>query len=452
MKRKFVKILTLVIAVVLIAVVFTACEREIVYVYETANHSHSGTAQSGGGQSGGQSGGEQQSCGEQQIVDVPDDGSSYSFRVWCAEEDEDMIWDMLNTYADLHKGNNYTWKVERRGEDIVANSVLQDVEDAGDIFSFANDQLGGLIESALMPISITYNSQIENQLDVAVTACNKDGRYYAFPYSYENCFLYYNKSLVSEDQVKSLEGLLDLNLKSQYNLGIDMADSYYTTMFLYTFGVEIFGPNGNDASKIDGTLNNANALAACSYIANLGKDKKLRSIEKGDQVGALKTGNVAAMISGPHMISQFKAALGSDFAVTTLPTIKVNGTDTPLVSFSGVKMYGISNKANRSTKENNECMRIASFLANRDNQQVRLEDREFCPTDVDLFETASESGIKTVEVVVKQSEKSNLKPGIKQMANYWTPMGAFLNGVYTLDKKESDWPDGLAAIEAKLKQ
>lgn len=450
MKRKFVKILTLVIAVVLIAVVFTACEKEIVYVYETANTSQSAES----GNNGGNGGGEQQQSGGQtsQPTDVADDGTTYSFRIWCAEEDEDMIWDMLNSYAMLHNGNTYNWKVERVGEDVAASRVTQDIDDAADIFSFANDQLGSLVENALTPINISYNAQIESQLDVAVTACNFGGRYYAFPYSYENCFLYYNKSLVSEEQVKSMENLLSLNLKSQYNLGIDMADSYYTTMFLYTAGVEIFGPNGNDPTKVDGTLNNANALKACEYIANLGKNKKLRSIEKGDQVGALKTGNVAAMISGPHRIAEFKAALGSNFAVATLPTIKLDGQDTPLISFSGVKMYGITNKAARSAKENAEAMRIASFLANKDNQQIRLEDREFCPTDSALFESAADSGIRTVEVVIEQSEHSNLKPGIKQMANYWIPMNSFLNGVYTLEKGSSEWPSGLAAVEAKLKQ
>lgn len=438
MKKVLICLLVLVLSVSFLLV---ACDREVVYVYVDGNVDGNYNQTGNQGQSGSQG------------STIVDDGSTYNLKVWCAEEDYDMILDMLDEYKELHSKNYYNFTLETVGEDVVSTSVTRDIEASADVFSFANDQLGLLLnQNALYKIPNTYKSQIESQINVAVTSCKSDGDYYAIPYSYENCFLYYNKSLVSESDVKSLEGLLSKSIQGvSGNLGIDMSDSYYTTMFLYTAGVEIFGPQGNDPTSV--SLANDNAIKACKYIASLGSQSKLLSIVKTDQYTALNTNQVAAMISGPHMISEFKKALGDNFGVAMLPTIKLDGKDTQLISFSGVKMYGISNKSTsvRDSKTTAEACRLAAFLANDDNQQTRLEEREFCPTSEELFDVAVESGIPTVEVVVNQSNYSNLKPGISQMSAYWTPMANFLQGVYTLNKGESTWLSELKSIENTIK-
>ena len=463
MKSKFLKAIVIVMAVVMLAT-FAACTPEIIYYLDATEGGNAGGNLNGGGSgnAGGEQGGSNNAGGNTTpavIEDTTGDGTTYDLRVWCAEEDVDMIWEMLYAYADKYKDNTYKWTVEKQGEDIVSASVLRDPDAAADVFSFANDQLGNLLnQNALTEIPTAYTEQIDSQIEVARTACMSNSKYYAIPYNYENVFLYYNKSLVTPEQVRSLETLLDASIAGvKFNLGIDMADSYYTTAFLYTAGVEIFGAQGNDPNSIDFTSDTAYPAAkkACEYIASLNKKTKLGSVAKADQYAALKNKNVAAMVSGPHMISQFKDALGDNFGVAMLPTIRFAGesTDSQLISFSGVKMYGVTRKSTdvRSQKATNEAIKLAAYLANADNQQVRLDEREFCPTDEDLFETAIESGIDTVEVVVNQSEYCKLKPGLIEMSNYWENMAAFLLGVYKLSYKESEWKGELQKIEAKLK-
>lgn len=437
------KLLVILLALVIISTCFlVACEKEVVYVYQQTGGSdvQGGSGSGNGGGNGGN-------------IDTGEP-STYKLTVWCAEEDESMIWDMLDDYKSLYSKNTYEFKVETVGEDVVSSAVTRDVNAAGDVFSFANDQLGILLnQNALYQIPNTYKPQIEEQIDVALTSCKSGGNYYAIPYSYENCFLYYNKSLVTEEDVKSMESLLAKSVSGvEANLAIDMTDSYYTTMFLYTAGVEIFGPQGIDPTSVD--LANEKALKACEYIAWLGTQSKLKSIIKADQTAALKNGKVAAMISGPHMIAQFKDALGDNFGVAMLPTIKLGTETKQLVSFSGVKMYGISNKPNniRDAKHTAEACRLAAFLANSENQQTRLEQREFCPTNGDLFDAATESGLRTVEVVVDQSYYSNLKPGISEMSAYWTPMANFLQGVYDQKKGSDVWLTELQGVETKIKE
>ena len=389
----------------------------------------------------------------QKVEDTAGDGSTYNLRVWCADEDYQMIGEMLDAYKTKYPANTYNFTLERQGEDIVAGTVMKDPEAAADVFSFANDQLGWLIKSnALTQIPSQYVDQIEEQIDVAKTAASYNNTYYAMPYSYENCFLYYNKSLITD--VSSVEGILKQTLRGvNYNLCIDMSDSYYTTAFLYTAGVEIFGPNGNDPTDVN--LVNANAIKACKYIKSLNGQKKLESINnKNDQMAALQNGKIAAIISGPHMISSFKSALGENFAVAMLPSIRFEGesTDKQLVCFSGVKMYGITRKStqSRDQKTTDEALKLAAYLSNAENQTIRLEKREFCPTQQDLFTSAVDSGIDTIKVVIDQSKYSKLKPGLTQMDNYWGNMSNFLNGVYKLARAENTWEKYLGDIQKKL--
>lgn len=468
-KKGFLKIAVAIVAV-MIAVCFTACGEIIYYVDKTAPDSNSGgslsdriggggtnagTNDNNGGSGSSDSGNNGGTTDTSATTDTPDDGSTYTLRVWCAEEDVNMITKMLYAYSDLHSGNTYNWKVEKVGENVVASKVTQDVSAAADIFSFANDQIGTLMQAkALTPIPDKYKAQIEEQIYSAQLACTYNNRYYALPYSYENVFLYYNTDLLGPEDVKSMESLLGANVPTaQYKLGIDMADSYYTTMFLYTAGVTIFGDDGTDPNSVD--LANEHAMKACRYIASLGDKSALGSIAKADQYAALKNGKVAAMISGPHMISQFKDALGDHFGVAVLPTIRFAGEsqDTEMWSFSGVKMYGVSSKdsSKRDQKTTDEALRVAAYLSNAENQTKRLNEREFCPTNQDLFDKAVESDIDTVDVVVEQAERCKLKPGLTQMSNYWEDMASFLLGVYKFSYKESQWLGELTKIENKLK-
>ena len=106
--------------------------------------------------------------------------------------------------------------------------------------------------------------------------------------------------------------------------------------------------------------------------------------------------------------------------------------------------------AKRDEKSTAEALKLAAYLSNADNQTIRLQDREFCPTDADLFDAASNS-VETVEVVVDQSNYSKLKPGLIQMSNYWDNMKGFLLGVYKLSYPEKDWSAELKKVENKLK-
>ena len=380
------------------------------------------------------------------------DGKTYNFTVWCAEADKTMIESMLVDYEEENPSNTYSWTVTAVEEDVAGSRVIADPDTAADIFSFASDQLGKLVKyGAIAAVPSSLKKHIEGQIFPAQIAATYENVYYGYPFTYENCFLYYNKSMItSAEVIGDLEKLLTAQISGvQTNLAIDMTDSYYTTMFLLTTGVTLFGADGTDGSDsaVVGSLNNDKATKACDYILSLGDKPKFGSVAKAQQYNALFNREIAAIISGPHSISLFKSALGANFAVAKLPKVNIGGQSLQLKCFSGIKMYGV----NRLCQNTDEASKIAAFLSNYDNQMIRLNDREFCPTDTKLYEEAEKSAINTVKVVIDQADHSVLKPSLVQMGDYWTPMGSFLYGVFTKKVAKNNWNAQLAAIEEKIK-
>lgn len=415
MKKRFA-----IIALTLVVVLASSC---LLLACDKNEGNNGGTGNNGGAESG-----------------------TYNLKVWCAELDRTMIDEMLYNYEQANPNNTYNWTVQNVGEDVAGGRVVADPSSAADVFSFASDQLGALVtNNAILAVPTEYQASIEDdQISVASTAAKYNGQYYAYPYTYENCFLYYNKSMLSANQVGSMDSILKANTSAEYNLGIDMGDSYYSSIFLFTAGMNLFGEDGLDVTNVD--INNDAALKGCEYIYNMG-NSKLDNIEEESQATALRNGKVAAIISGPHMVAEFQNALGKNYAVAKLPTIKLNNKETQLVSFSGIKLYGV----NRNTAHAAEAAKLAAFLSNYDNQMTRLNEREFCPTNAELYEEAINSGINAVEVVIEQAEYTRLKPAFTQMTNYWTPMADFLVGVYKKNFAQSTWGAKLQSIEDGLK-
>lgn len=81
---------------------------------------------------------------------------------------------------------------------------------AADVFAFADDQLNELVAAgALQEILLNPEDVKSRNLTGSVEAATMDGKLYAYPMTADNgYFLYYDKSVLSEDDVKSMDTLL----------------------------------------------------------------------------------------------------------------------------------------------------------------------------------------------------------------------------------------------------
>lgn len=131
--------------------------------------------------------------------------------MWGAEEDQTMLREMADAFiAENADKGNITIEIGVQSESSAKDTVLSDPEAAADVFAFADDQLNELVAAgALQEILLNPEDVKSRNLTGSVEAATMDGKLYAYPMTADNgYFLYYDKSVLNEDDVKSMDALL----------------------------------------------------------------------------------------------------------------------------------------------------------------------------------------------------------------------------------------------------
>jgi len=335
-----------------------------------------------------------------------------SLVLWGSEDDQTMLKEMAASFIELHP--TYTIEVRVTGADKAKDAALQDLDAAADVFQIAHDQLGALVEAGAVYPNTMYGDRIAtDDAPAALTAATYDGTVYGYPNAIETYFLYYNTSVFKADDVKSLDKMLEVASAAGKTVGFDMANNYFNVAFWFANGCTLFGANGTDISG--STFNGAEGLAVAKYIATL-KAAGLENINDGDATTALTNGTLAAQVTGSWKATDYKTALGDNYGVAPLPTIKIDGTDKQMVSFSGVKLYVVKS----STKYPEAAMQLADFLSNQENQLKAFNDRGNLPINIVAASDPAVTADATVAAQVAQSANSIPMPSVPQMTNFWS--------------------------------
>jgi arabinogalactan oligomer/maltooligosaccharide transport system substrate-binding protein len=143
--------------------------------------------------------------------DPTDDGV---IRVWVGEESAEFYQKTCDEYVAAHP--EFGYKIEVKGMDTgsIAGTITNDPTAAADIYTVAHDNIGKLASTqCAKPITDeTLIAQVladnpESFRKVIYSNLNGTTYLYGVPYISQALFLYYNKSMVTEEQAKSFEGL-----------------------------------------------------------------------------------------------------------------------------------------------------------------------------------------------------------------------------------------------------
>jgi arabinogalactan oligomer/maltooligosaccharide transport system substrate-binding protein len=228
--------------------------------------------------------------------------------------------------------------------------------------------------------------------------------------------MYYNKDVFTEDDVKSLDTMLEKGV-----VAFPMTTGWYAGSFFIGNGGTLFGEKGVDASagiQFGGEAGNA----AAQYMVDLVANPNFRNDADGLGNNGLKDGSVAAYFSGSWEYEGLKDALGDKLGAVALPTANINGKDVQMMSFAGSKAVGV----NPNAKNQKAAMDLAAFLASADSQLVRFELRNITPAATKLAETdAVKASIVAIAENNTMANTAVAQPSIPEMGNYWAPMQTF---------------------------
>ncbi|MBQ2854424.1 MAG: extracellular solute-binding protein [Oscillospiraceae bacterium] len=352
-----------------------------------------------------------------------------TLKVWAPQVDqeteESWLPVMLAKFEEAHPEYTITWDVGVCGEGDAAGIVKNDPSAAADVYFYANDQMGTLIEAgALAKLGGSYLENVKanfSQTHVDLLTYT-DGGVYGFPTSPNTWFMWYNKSIFSEEDIKNLNTMLEKGVVS-----FPMDNSWYTGAFFFGVGGTVFGPQGIDAAAgID--FSSDLCTEAAKFMVDMAKSPNFINDVDGTGIAGMLDGSIGAMFSGdwdePNL-----ADLGENLGCAVLPTFTLNGTDYQMKSFASNKAIGV----NPNAKSPKAAMQLAEFLVSAESLMLRYELSGYTPAA-----NGATVDSATVTTLNAQMAAATIpQPTIAQMSNFWDPVKNFglniLNGTITHD-------------------
>ncbi|MDR2745952.1 MAG: maltose ABC transporter substrate-binding protein [Treponema sp.] len=301
-----------------------------------------------------------------------------------------------------------------------------------DLFAAPHDRLGELVTNGHILGTADPASIKSKLLGACLTASTYNGVQYGYPVSAETYALYYNKDLISENEVpKTWEDMLSYmkNFKAagKYPFVMDVGNAYYSILFTTKGGNRLFGPSGTDTTNTN--LNSPAAVSGMQFFQSIRKILNVPAADINTSVadGAFQAGDAAMHISGPWNVMNFVNA-GLNIGIAPLPSLP--GETGPAASFSGTRVMFVSAYSNHPEEAN----AFGAFLMTPEMQQLRANITNTLPAIDTPTNNPYAAGF------VEQLKYAFPMPSIPPMAKFWDAMNAASANIWNGSdvKKELD--------------
>lgn len=368
---KMTKILSLVLALIMVAACFTACPQP---------DPNDGTTTNPGGETNPLAG-------------------TYNIKVWVSELDAvvgedangeeirksvvELTKEQIQRFMDANPGVIINAEVSGVPEGDAASQVITDVATAPDIYCFAQDQLARLVQaSALAAPSKVVADLLKTANDAnSISAASVAGTLYAYPMTSDNgYYLYYDKSIVTDpssleqiiaDIEAYNEGKADADKK---NFRFALENAWYTASFFFATGCVSSWTTDVDGNwtGIEDTFNSDKGVVAMKGMMKLAQSSCYNS-------DADKYDNAAAWVNGIWNANTAQGHFGDNFGVCKLPSFTVDGETYQLGSFSGNKLMGV--KPQSDANKAAVLSLLAQYLTNEQCQLDRYDLLQWGPSN-----------------------------------------------------------------------
>ena len=284
--------------------------------------------------------------------------------------------------ASNELGVTFNPTVEPVSEADSATSMITDVEAGADVFFFAQDQFARLVQAgALAKLDDETAAKVKAENDVsAVTAATSGDAMYAYPLTADNgYYMYYDKSVIPEEDVDSLEKLIaDCEAAGKYFAFEMQTSAWYLASFFFATGCVSEWKTDDSGAFIEvhDTFNSPEGLIAVKGMNKLVKSPMHLSSSKASEFAS----GAAIVVTGIWDYTTAEEILGDNMGVTDLPSFEVDGTEYHLGSFSGCKLLGV--KPQVDAGKATALTALAGFLTGEQCQLERFEARAWGPSNL----------------------------------------------------------------------
>ena len=343
-------------------------------------------------------------------------------KIWAEEGNFETLSKMIESFEQEYAGQaDFEIILEAAADADTRNHVLGDIHNSADIFSMPDDQLYSMIAGgALSPV--VNQEQVKNaNIEEAVDAASYKGTLYAYPYSADNgYFLYYDKNYFTEEDVKTMDGILAVAEAAEKKVSMELNSGWYLYSFFGNTGLE-FGINEDGVTNYcnwNSTEGSIKGVDVAQALLDITASPAFVAQGDGSFVTGMQEGEVIAGISGVWNATSVKETWGANYGACKLPTYTCKGQQIQMSSFTGYKMFGV----NAYSEHLAWAHKLADWLTNEENQTLRFVERSQGPSNKNAAASDEVGKVPAIAAVIEQSQYGNLQ---RVGNSYWTACTTF---------------------------
>lgn len=346
--------------------------------------------------------------------------------VWSPSEDQskdsgEWLQTTCEDFAKLHPEWDITFVYGVADEATAATQVAQDPEASADVFMYANDTLTTMTDAnALAKLGGKYREEIEKtNSEEVLSSLVKDSELYGVPFTTNTWFMYYDKSVFSEEDIKNLDTMLKKGA-----VAFSLTNSWYTPAFYIGNGCTLFGDGTDESKGVD--FSGEKAVSVTDYLVDLAANPNFKIDADGSGLAGLRDGSISAIFSGSWDANAVEEALGENMGAAALPSFTLNGEQKQMMSYAGSKAVGV----NPYSKNMVAAVELAVYLGSAEAQMTHYELRNVIPCNTELL---ADEKVANDPLVSAQNDTFNktsiLQPFVAKMNNCWVPVENMGKGI-----------------------
>ena len=307
----------------------------------------------------------------------------YNITVWVSEKAVDLTKQQIEAFnATNDLGIVFKATVEPVSEAEAATNMITDVEAGGDLFCFAQDQFARLVQAgALAKLGAkAAETVIANNDAGTVSAATSGDVLYAYPMTSDNgYFMYYDKSVIPEEDVDSLEKLIaDCEAANKYFAFEMQSSAWYLASFFFGTGCVSEWNTDDDGTfvSVRDTFNSPEGLIAVKGMKKLVDSPMHLSSSQASEFAS----GAAVVVTGTWAFEDISKMLGDNMGVADLPSFEVDGKEYHLGSFNGCKLMGVKPQVDAAKAA--ALHRLAQYLTGEQCQMERFEALSWGPSNI----------------------------------------------------------------------
>ena len=332
---------------------------------------------------------------------------TYDITVWVGEAAVDLTKKQIENYNNSNElGIKFNATVNGVSEATSADQMLVDVSAGADIYCFAQDQFARLVQGGAL-------AELDKEAAAIVGAANDAGvvgaattgdKMYAYPLTSDNgYFMYYDKTVIPEEDVDSLEKLIaDCEKAQKYFAFETNTSAWYIASWFFATGCKSEWTTDDSGAFISvaDDFNSDKGLIAVKGLKKLVDSKFHVSSSSGDEFAS----DAAIVVTGTWDYEAIQKLLGDHMGVTDLPSFEVDGKEYHLGSFNGCKLMGV--KPQSDALRLLACQLLAEYLTDEERQMERFNELSWGPSNLKVQASDAVQNNPGLAALLKQNQYS----------------------------------------------